>query len=44
MAKLTSFAGLKVEFRLPDAASPRDLGLGDNVRKLAIGLKAMTLL
>ncbi|MEJ2613019.1 MAG: DUF6311 domain-containing protein [Candidatus Thiodiazotropha sp.] len=41
--KSKSLSGLKVEFRLPDAASPRDIGLGDDGRTLALGLKAITL-
>lgn len=42
-AKFDSFSDLKIEFRLPDAASPRDVGLGDDHRKLGLGLKAITL-
>ena len=33
---------LKLEFRLPDAARPKDIGLGDDSRKLALGLVALT--
>lgn len=42
-AKSDSFKGIKVEFRLPDAAMPRDIGLGDDGRTLAFGLRAITL-
>lgn len=34
---------LRLEFRLPDAASPKELGLSGDTRKLAIGLVAFTL-
>lgn len=43
VAKLDSFSGIKIEFLLPDAARPRDVGLGDDARNLAIGLLAITL-
>lgn len=42
-AKSDSFNGIKLEFRLPDAAMPRDIGLGDDGRTLAFGLRAITL-
>jgi hypothetical protein len=42
-AKLDSFSGVTVEFRLPDAASPKNIGLGDDDRILALGMKAVTL-
>lgn len=42
-AKLDSFSGVKVEFRLPDAVSPKNIGLGNDARILAFGLKAVTL-
>jgi len=32
----------QLEFRLPDAARPKDIGLGDDSRKLALGLVALT--
>lgn len=35
--------GLKLEFRLPDAIRPKDVGLGGDRRKMALGLKAITL-
>lgn len=34
---------ITLEFRFPDAARPRDIGLGEDSRKLAIGLVALTL-
>lgn len=42
-AKSASFSGIKMEFRFPDAARPKDIGLGDDMRTLALGLKAITL-
>jgi hypothetical protein len=33
---------LKLEFHFPDAARPKDIGLGDDSRKLALGLVALT--
>jgi hypothetical protein len=33
---------LKVELHFPDAARPKDIGLGDDSRKLALGLVALT--
>lgn len=42
-AKRNSFSGIKMEFRLPDAAKPRDIGLGDDDRTLALGLRAISL-
>ena len=33
---------MELEFRLPDAASPKDIGINDDIRKLAIGLIALT--
>ena len=33
---------MELEFRLPDAASPKDIGINDDTRKLAIGLIALT--
>ena len=29
-----------VELRTPDAISPKELGIGDDVRKLAVGLES----
>lgn len=34
---------IKVDFRFPDAASPLELGAGQDSRKLAIGLSSLTL-
>lgn len=34
---------LRLEFRLPGAISPKDIGLSDDPRKLALGLYAITL-
>ena len=42
-ARLDSFPGIKIEFLLPDAARPRDIGIGDDGRTLALGLLAITL-
>ena len=42
-AKSDSFKGIKMEFRLPDAAVPKDIGLGDDPRTLALGLRTITL-
>jgi hypothetical protein len=42
-AKLDSSSGIKIEFLLPDAARPKDVGLGDDGRTLALGLLAITL-
>ena len=42
-AKSDSFKGIKMEFRLPDAASPKEMGIGSDVRTLAIGLRSITL-
>jgi len=42
-AKLDSFSGIKIEFLLPDAARPVDVGLGEDGRTLALGLLAITL-
>ena len=38
-----SDAFIKMEFRLPDAASPKEMGLGEDRRTLAIGLRTITL-
>ena len=32
-----------MEFRLPDAASPKEMGIGSDARTLALGLQAITL-
>lgn len=40
--KVESFSSVTVEFRLPDAATPKSIGLGDDGRALALGLKAVT--
>lgn len=42
-AKSDSFSAIKMEFRMPDAARPMDVGLGDDGRTLALGLRAITL-
>lgn len=31
-----------MDFSLPDATSPNDLGIGNDTRKLAVGLMAIT--
>jgi Family of unknown function (DUF6311) len=41
--KVDSSSGVTVEFRLPDAATPKSIGLGNDSRMLALGLKAVTL-
>lgn len=42
-AKSDSFTGIKIEFLLPDAAKPSEVGLGGDGRTLALGLRAITL-
>lgn len=42
-AKAGSFSGIKVEFLLPDAARPTDVGLGNDNRRLAVGLLTVTI-
>ena len=42
-AKSDSFKGIKMEFRLPDAASPKEMGTGEDTRTLALGLRTITL-
>ena len=32
---------IRLEFRLPDAVSPRDLGISEDARELAVGLKGL---
>jgi hypothetical protein len=41
-AKLDANNGLKLEFHFPDAARPKDVGLGEGDRNLALGLVALT--
>ncbi len=42
LARSDSFSGIKIEFLLPDAARPKDIGLGVDNRSLALGLRAIT--
>jgi hypothetical protein len=42
LAGITSDRSLKLELHFPDAARPKDLGIGDDPRELAIGLMAIT--
>ena len=42
-AKSDAFKGITMEFRLPDAVRPKDIGLGEDTRTLALGLRAITL-
>ena len=42
-AKSDSFKAIKMEFRLPDAVRPKDIGLGEDTRTLALGLRTITL-
>ena len=37
-----SEGSITIDFELPDAASPKSLKLGDDDRKLGIGLKSAT--
>ena len=42
-AKSDAFKGITMEFRLPDAARPKDIGLGEDMRTLALALRTITL-
>ena len=42
-AKSDSFKGITMEFRLPDAASPKEMGAGEDTRTLALGLRTIAL-
>ena len=42
-AKSDAFKGITMEFRLPDAARPKDIGLGEDERTLALALQAIAL-